>query len=320
MAYTDTSIIVVDDARFSSVMIHRVIKSAGYTDVRQANSASAALQLLEERPASIVIADWLMPEMDGLALTQSVRQLDEANNHFTYILLLTAREGGEALQHAFEQGVDDFLNKSLMNEQLLPRLWAGERLSALHNRLLRENQSLIEANAKLKKLSSLDALTGLGNRSYAITRLGDTIRHCASRGGACCYLLITMTQLESLRKQHSAQVISQLIVASARRLRQLVRPLDIVARIAPHQFAVITHQPSIDHCNVQSYRRLHESLNLKAYKTTGGFLSLKTTLNIVASDAALEPPSPEDLMKLAESRLQAAHTTGLITCDHWQAS
>ena len=129
MPNADTSILVVDDAKFSSAIINRVIARAGYTDVRHANTAANAIKLMEERPARILVADWLMPEMDGLELTQHVRQLDEAGNHFTYVLLLTAKEGVEALAEAFEQGVDDFVNKTHMQEQLLPRLLSAERIT-----------------------------------------------------------------------------------------------------------------------------------------------------------------------------------------------
>jgi sigma-B regulation protein RsbU (phosphoserine phosphatase) len=205
-----------------------------------------ALKLLEERPAHILIADWLMPEMDGLELSQRVRQLDEAGNHFTYIMLLTAKEGVEALAEAFEQGVDDFVNKSHMQDQLLPRLLSAERITLLQNRLMQENQNLIEANAKLKKLSPFDGLTGLGNRAYAARRLADTLKHVSSRGGAACCLLLTISNFEAIRKQYSAIIVSQMLLAVARRLRQLVRPLDVVTRIGPNQFAIITHQTDID--------------------------------------------------------------------------
>ena len=69
------SILVVDDAKFSSAMIGRALSQAGYQDVRFASSASEALQLLEQRPASVLLVDWLMPEIDGLELTARVRQL-----------------------------------------------------------------------------------------------------------------------------------------------------------------------------------------------------------------------------------------------------
>lgn len=317
MLKTDISILVVDDARFSSAMINRVIGNAGYKDVRHASSAQDALRQLEERATTILIADWLMPEMDGLELTQRVRQLDEANNHFTYIILLTAKEGVDALATAFDQGVDDFVNKSAMNDQLLPRLFAAERMSTMQNRLLIENQQLIEANARLKKLSTHDALTGFGNREYAIKRLGDTLRHVSSRGGAACYLLITLNSFDALRKQYPAAIVSQVLVAVSRRLRQLVRPLDVVTRISPNQFAIIMHQPDINHCNSQSFRRLYDGINLKAYKTSIGFISIKVAVTITASDTQVRSPSAEALMDLAQTQVVRAAETGNIVVTHW---
>ncbi len=317
MPNSDTSILVVDDTKFSSAMVNRVIARAGYTDVRHANSAANALRLLEDRPAHILIADWLMPEMDGLELTQRVRQLDEAGNHFTYVLLLTAKEGVEALAEAFEQGVDDFVNKSHMQDQLLPRLLSAERITHLQNRLLRENQSLIEANAKLKKLSPFDGLTGLGNRAYASRRLEETLKHVGSRGGAACYLLLTISNFDAMRKQYPPAILSQLLLAVARRLRQLVRPLDVVTRISPNQFAIITHQPDIQHCAGSSYRRLHEGINLKAFKTGAGFLSIRVLLTIAACDEDSLAPEPESLMALAQAQIGKATEGNNIVSVRW---
>ncbi|MDF3030215.1 MAG: response regulator with domain [Moraxellaceae bacterium] len=317
MPNADTSILVVDDTKFSSAMVNRVIARAGYQDVRHAHSAATALQMLEERPARILIADWLMPEMDGLELTARVRQLDEANNHFTYVLLLTAKEGMEALSEAFEQGVDDFLNKSGMQEQLLPRLLSAERITSLQNRLLAENQNLIEANAKLKKLSPFDGLTGLGNRAYAERRLEESLKHVSSRGGAACYMLLTIASFDVMRKQHPPVILSQLLLAVSRRLRQLVRPLDVVTRISPNQFAIITNQPSIEHCDGKNYRRLYDGINLKAFKTSAGFLSLKVLLTIAACDEDSLAPGAEALMALAQGQVDKALETASVVAVRW---
>lgn len=314
MPNSDTSILVVDDTKFSSAMVNRVIARAGYTDVRHAHSAATALQMLEERSSRILIADWLMPEMDGLELTQRVRQLDEASNHFTYIMLLTAKEGGEALSEAFEQGVDDFLNKTHMQDQLLPRLLSAERITSLQNRLLAENQTLIEANAKLKKLSPFDGLTGLGNRDYTLRRLDEALKHVGSRGGAACYKLLTIGNFEALRKQYPPVILSQLLLMVARRLRQLVRPLDVVTRIGPNQFAVITTQPSLAHCVGNNYRRLYDGINLKAFKTSAGFLSVKMLMTISACDGDHLAPNPEAMMTLAQQQLaRAAETSEIVS-------
>ena len=70
------SILVVDDTKFSSAVIGHTLSQAGYSNIRFASSAMDALRMHEEQPASVMVADWLMPEMDGLELTTRIRQTD----------------------------------------------------------------------------------------------------------------------------------------------------------------------------------------------------------------------------------------------------
>lgn len=315
MPVTDLSILIVDDAKFSSAVVRKNLANGGYRDIRNASSASEGLEALEERPADIIIADWLMPEMDGLELTGRVRQLDEADNRYTYVILLTAREGAGALQEAFEQGVDDFINKSSMNEQLLHRIYAAERLVMLQNRLLTDNQRLIEANARLRKHSILDPLTGFGNRQYALRRLDDALRQASARGGAACLLLIRIEELDELGGRGQG-LLNQVLLAFSRRLKQLVRPMDILARLGPDTFAVITHQPDMARCTPGSFRRIYEGLNHRAYKTTAGFSQLQVSMSLCAvAEGGVRPdqmlhsagkvlPDSRELGRISEAALQ----------------
>lgn len=279
----DLSILIVDDAKFSSAVVSRALSIAGYTDIRHASSAQEALEKMEERSAALVIADWLMPEMDGLELTRRVRQLDEQVNRYTYIILLTAREGVPALQKAFDEGVDDFVNKSAMNDQLVPRVMAAARLARMYNNVLSQNQNLIEANARLKKHTTLDPLTGYGNRQYAVKRLDDALKQSRQRGGAACLLLLRVEKLDDLEKQHGQAAAAQLLLAMSRRLRQLVRPMDVLARLGPDLFALITYQEAVENCTPASFRRLHEGLNVRAYKTAAGFFQAEVSISMSAA-------------------------------------
>jgi diguanylate cyclase (GGDEF)-like protein len=306
------SILVVDDAKFSSAMIGRALAQAGYQDVRFASSAAEALRLIEQRPASVLLADWLMPEMDGLELTARVRQLDETAEHYTYVMLLTGKDGENVLVEAFDRGVDDFINKAAMNEQLVPRVYAADRLCNTLQRLLQENRMMTLNIASLEQRNLVDPITGLGNWRYLRQKLADSLRQVESRGGALCYLLIGLQEVASPHKPHDEAFRHELLHGVARRLQQLVRPLDVLARLDDQHFALITMHGDLQECSPSSFKRLHEGLNLKAFKTSEGFISLKAGISLVGLDAKSLPIEAQTLIDQASALLPDAHASGRI--------
>ncbi|MBD9482367.1 response regulator [Pseudomonas sp. PDM14] len=307
------SILVVDDAKFSSAMIGRALSQAGYQDVRFATSAAEALRQLEQRPASVLLADWLMPEMDGLELTGRVRQLDETAEHYTYVILLTGKEGDNVLVEAFDRGVDDFISKASMNEQLVPRVYAADRLCNTLQRLLQENRMLIQNIASLEQRNLVDPLTGLGNPRYMLQKLSDSLRQVESRGGAVCYLLIGLQEAGALRQQYGNSFYNELLHGVARRLQQLVRPLDVLARIDDNHFALLTMLEDLQECSPSSFKRLHEGLNLKAFKTSEGFITLKAGISLVGLNAKSLPVEPQVLLQQAAKLLPDSYASGRVS-------
>lgn len=306
------SILVVDDAKFSSAMIGRALSQAGYQDVRFASSASEALQQLEQRPASVLLADWLMPEIDGLELTARVRQLDETADHYTYIILLTGKEGENVLGEAFDRGVDDFISKAAMNEQLVPRVYAADRLCNTLQRLLHENRMLTQNIASLERRNLVDPLTGLGNSRYLRQKLTDSLRQIESRGGAVCYLLIGLQDAGQLRNQYGDRFFNELLHGVARRLQQLVRPLDVLTRLDDNHFGLITLLDDLHECSPSSFKRLHEGLNFKAFKTSEGFITLKAGISLVGLDAKALPTDTEQLIQHAQNLLPESYASGRV--------
>lgn len=249
MPNLDLPILVVDDAKFSSMVVGRTLRNAGYRDVRIVNNAPEALKLIEQRPVSVLIADWLMPEMDGLELTDQVRQQDEQNNHYTYVILLTARESVEALSEAFDRGVDDFIYKSDMTKQLIPRIFAADRMADRQNTLLRANSLLIENNRELESTNIIDLETGLCNTKYGRERLTKTLRHAESRGGASAYVLCGIRNWQELKRKHPPTVMSEL---AERHRPPAEHPDSSHRRLVPSG-----RQPVRHHCLLPEQRPLH---------------------------------------------------------------
>lgn len=314
------SVIVVDDAKFTCEMIRRVLKGAGFDDIRVANSAQQALDMMRQRNANILVADWLMPEMDGLGLTQRVRQLDEEANHYTYIILLTAKEGTESLAEAFERGVDDFISKSPDSTQLLARINAAGRISRLQSDLLKANRRLAELNRHLEERHCFDAVTGLGNRSYLERQIDNTLRHIEARGGGACLAVIRINDFELFRRRYGDRVCGEIVEATATRLQQSVRPLDIVARLAGAEFSLLLQHEDGANCHSSSFRRIHQALNLRAYKTSSGFVTATSAISLCSIGATADRPAPGDVIEFARGHLDEAQQAGSIVMVNWSGS
>jgi PleD family two-component response regulator len=310
MSQSDLSILIVDDAKFSASVISKNLTNGGFSNLTHTHSAAEALEIQNDDPKSVVIADWLMPEMDGLEMTKRIRQMDEAANRYTYIIMLTARDGVDALKHAFEEGIDDFVNKAAMQAQLLPRIYAAQRLVDNQTRmlmtidnLLAEKQHLESINSKLKDLCTIDSLTGLGNRVYAQTKLDDNLRHTDSRGGASCLILLRFADVKALEQQFPTSIIQELTLGISRRIKSLIRPLDDFARTDKYSFAVISHQPELDYCVGKNFKRILEAVNTRAFKTSMGFQQIAMNMIIVASNAEQSLPSSKVLFAIAERKI-----------------
>jgi PleD family two-component response regulator len=292
------------------MVVSRALRAAGYRDIRVANDSPSALKMMEERPVSLLIADWLMPEMDGLQLTDRVRQHDEQQNHYTYVILLTARESMNALSLAFDRGVDDFISKSDMNKQLVSRVFAADRMADRQNSLLAANSVLIENIRQLEATNIIDLETGLCNQLYARERLGGTLREAEARNGTSAYVLIGIRNWQDLKKRNSSAVMSELAEGIGRRLNSLIRPMDALCRVAENQYAIIAYFANRDHCSTGAFRRIFDGINHKAFKTTAGYVSVEAGMALCKADTEKgELPNVDDVEKTALQGLADAYDT-----------
>lgn len=320
MAHEDIPILVVDDAKFSSAIIAKALRGGGFQNVRFTNNPLQALRSLEKRPAQILIADWMMPSIDGLELTRRVKKLDEAEQHFTYVMLLTARDEVEAMDKAFEVGVDDFLNKANLRAQLLPRVVAAQRMASRQNELMRANRLLRKKLKELQTTDLVDPVTGLGNLKFTLERMGDAVRQAQTRGGAACLLLVGVSNLKVIREQYDDSVVDELMSGIGAKLRQLVRPLDLVTRPESSMFAVITMQPDLEVCTSNSFKRIFDNLYMHSFKTSEGYIPVVVGVSISAADSGTGFPQAKQFMQHAYAGLTRSFDTGLITVQTYDAN
>jgi response regulator RpfG family c-di-GMP phosphodiesterase len=134
-------IILADDDKVSLELLERQIILWGYS-VATASDGEQAWQMLQADPVSIVVSDWLMPEMDGLELCRKIRAFDF--KHYVYIILISGQDTRQDIVDGLEAGADDFLTKPINLAEFRARLQIAVRvvnLEAALNQRYKEIES-----------------------------------------------------------------------------------------------------------------------------------------------------------------------------------
>jgi DNA-binding response OmpR family regulator len=113
-----TAILIVEDEADLSNVIRSQLEAEGYT-VHQAFDGLDALQLVEQRAPDLVILDWMLAGLDGLAVCRRIRQ-----NHLMPIIMLTARSEEIDRVLGLEVGADDYVVKPFSTRELMARVRA----------------------------------------------------------------------------------------------------------------------------------------------------------------------------------------------------
>src|SRR5712691_1619892 len=122
------AILVVEDEVDLCNLIRTKLEAEGHS-VLQAFDGPAALSLVEVHRPHLVILDWMLPGLDGLAVCRQLRQ-----NYLMPIIMLTARTEEIDRVLGLEVGADDYISKPFSIRELLARVRAMLRRVELDSR------------------------------------------------------------------------------------------------------------------------------------------------------------------------------------------
>lgn len=168
----DVKLLVVDDDPFFVRVLEKRFGAEGF-QVMSAADGREGMKVIVSFEPDLVISDWMMPEVDGLELCQSVKTgLREAAPYF---ILLTAKGEIDDKLLGLETGADDFLVKPCDHGELMARVRAGLRIVNLTKQLRATLADLMQARAgENRGTTGNGAKTGAPAGSEAIA----TCRHC----------------------------------------------------------------------------------------------------------------------------------------------
>jgi|TARA_B100001971_G_C18244024_1_gene572925 diguanylate cyclase (GGDEF)-like protein len=291
---------------------HELIK---FTNNRVCYGAVNALQILDDSPANVVITEVDVGDMTGIELAEAIRDIDLERDHYTYVILIGAVNHRHVETEVFHQSID-MVTGTKRVDILTHLTFAGGRISKQLTDLMVSQSALQRLCTELRKGQLLDPLTGLGNRSFAEHTLHDSVRQIESRGGAVCFLMISIQNYEAVKESYDTTIAGELVLAVSERIQALVRPLDVVTYYAPGQFALILMQPSIEQCTQECYQRIYEGVKLKTYSTSAGYQPVEIAMSICAGSAETGPPNENVMISTAIKNLDTSQSKDCIVVKH----
>ena len=223
-------VLVAEDSMMMRLLLTRHLQEWQFEVVEAANSAEA-WQLFQQEPFSLVLTDWLMPEMNGLELIQRIREREWPG--YVYIILLTAKSEKGDLVQAMETGADDFLAKPFDQGELRVRVREGQRIIRLEQKLAEQNRQLREAQAALVQS---ERLAGVGQLAAGMAHeINNPIAYVTNNLAVLKRDVLVLIKLLE-KYAHSREVWAAVAPAMAEELRQEEEDCDLtwIIENTPH--------------------------------------------------------------------------------------
>lgn len=133
-------ILLAEDSPIYRHLISGHLKEWGF-DVQIANDGAVAWELLQAPDApKLALLDWVLPKIEGIELCRRLREV-QAHSDYTYVILLTGKDGKDDLVAGMRAGADDLIKP--FHPRNWKRVYWGERESSISrgNWYPRENHS-----------------------------------------------------------------------------------------------------------------------------------------------------------------------------------
>lgn len=123
-------VVIAEDDQALREILNYNLKKRGF-DVRNASNGEEAMLLIKESIPHLLLLDWMMPPPSGIQICRQIRQNKSTNK--LPIIILTARGEQDDKVLGLEAGADDYIVKPFSPSELLARIRALLRRSAINS-------------------------------------------------------------------------------------------------------------------------------------------------------------------------------------------
>ena len=300
--------LVIEDSRSTLKLLCEHIKKMRFTPIPADTGAIGIDLFLKERP-DLVLLDIILPDLDGFEVARQIRQM-ESPGDWTPIIFLSSLNKDKDIEEGIAAGGDDYLLKPISEVVLAAKMRAMQRIIQMRQSLLVLTRKLDSANQELKRLTSLDGLTGIPNRRHFDEVLDREWRRAMRQGDELAILMCDIDFFKLYNDTFGHQAGDECLCKVAQALTSTMdRGGDLLARYGGEEFVAVLPGTSLSGASHVA-AQMRKAVNDLALEHPGSPVGHVTASFGVASAVAMPETNPQNIVGAADRALYKAKNAG----------
>ena len=163
-------VLLVEDETSLAMILSDTLEAQGF-EMRTAHDGEEGLRMFYEQKPDVLVADVMMPKMDGFEMVRRIRKSDV----HTPVLFLTARSAVNDVVEGFELGGNDYLKKPFAIQELIVRIKSLCHRAAMEGKNGESQQVEVKSEEQGVKNQN-DSLLFIGNH-YSLNTIEQILEH-----------------------------------------------------------------------------------------------------------------------------------------------
>jgi diguanylate cyclase (GGDEF)-like protein len=292
---------VVDDDALVCARLSALLSASQY-DVEVATTGAEALRILDATHCHIVLTDWQMPEMDGLALCRHIRL--RRHESYIYVLMLTVRDTEHDVLAGLAAGADAYVVKGAKIDDILARLEIGRRITY-------EKSPLLTKHRGNQIVSYTDPVTGAHNLGYLMHHLPHELARSQRYGHALAILRCDIDGFEPFHDRFGHEASNDLLREFVACADARIRKGDWLARTDGAAFLIVLPETNAKgaHCAAHQLRQLFA---LHPLSTPAEPIGFTVSVGVTAVDAEHDAESTAQIDAVLCAADRGRHANGQL--------
>jgi two-component system cell cycle response regulator len=228
----DGLILYLEDTRSVALKTRYELISRGFA-VDTYSRAEDGIAAFNAKDYDLVLTDVVLEgAMTGMALVETVRAHEDPTRRTVPVIAVSSYNDPARRLQLFRAGVDDYVSKPVLEEELIARV----RRLIENRRLLRQ---LAHSHARMNRMAMTDQLTGLHNRHYLNEKAQEMIQSALRDNRPLSVVVSDVDRFKAINDTHGHEKGDEVMAAIGELLAAEVRAGDIAVRMGGEEFLLL---------------------------------------------------------------------------------